>query len=384
MSIVVRPYETKDLEGYFRVRQYVYNGGEPIEPEGQVFREDCFPHVGERNGEVVAGCVAYDFHVTRGDGTLRCAAVAAVGVLPEHRASGAGSTLMRGVLPLYCEQGFDIAALYPFRGIFYRKFGYEFGGKLIEITCPTERFPHVEPTLPTKLLPPGEFGAVKPCYEAFARRLSGVNIRNADQWWRKMGRDKPHAVYAVGNPVEAYVALRLVAGFWENQEVGEIVWTTPAGYQSALALLRSLAINQLAMKWYEPSDSPFLALYDDQGIAVQYDWPRIMWRAVHVPNALKALRPRDSGEATLRILDPLLPENEGPWRLRFGTDGVEVERGDRAEVEMDIRAFSQALMGEPSFDSLLRMGRASVSSGQAAEAMRRLLPSQTVYCLDFF
>jgi predicted acetyltransferase len=306
-----------------------------------------------------------------------------VGVPPEQRAGGIGLAFMRGVLHEYRERGFLTAALYPFRGSFYRRAGYEFGGRRTLITCPPSAMAKVEAPLRVRRLDSSEFEQIRSCYVGFASKHSGVNLRNENQWFRHLGREKPFTVYAVGDPIEGYVALRLVSGFWETQELEELVWSSSAGYLSLMSLIRSFGINQSLLSWHEPSDSPFLARFDEKGVKAESD-RQIMWRAVNVPNSLRALKPDASGEVSIRVHDADLPENEGPWKARFGLEGVEVERASEADIEIDIRPFSQALMGEPSFATVLAQGRATVKTAEAAKAMNGLLPPRTTYCLDFF
>lgn len=384
MSVCVRPFRPEDLEGFKNVRQHVYHGGAPIPEDTQLFRDDIRVTVVESDGKIVASANAIDMRIACRGGVLRSAGVAAVGVLPEVRSSGVGSDLMRGAVREYYDAGFQLSSLYPYRGAFYRRFGYEFSGRTVEVKAPSQKIPHIAPPLPIRQVPIEEAALLRPCYEAFARRYNGMNLRNDDQWWRHLGRDKPYTVYAAGDPVEAFVSVRLVAGFFENQEVHELVWTTQRGYLTMLSLLRSLGINQNSVSWFEPADSPFQAQFDEQGVEFKYDWPRPMWRAVNVPECLAAIKTAGSGEVTLRVEDKLIPENEGPWRIRFGPQGVEVERADSADVEMGIHAFSQALMGEPSFARCLEQGRATAKSDDAADRMKALLPGATVYTMDYF
>lgn len=384
MAARIRPYEASDYEAYCQVRQYVYNGGAPIAADAKPILDDTLPSVGEVNGRIVAACNALSMNVTRGGADLRCAGVAAVGVRPEYRSTGVGADLMRGVLPYYREQGFHVSALYPFKGAFYRGFGYEFGGRILELKLPSHKFPKVESTMPVRIVDYADRDLLRPCYETFARQYAGVNLRREEQWWRHLGRDNPYTLYAAGDPIEGYALVRLIAGFWEDQEVQEFVWTTPESYRALLALFRSLGINQNHIKWYEPVDSPFMAQFDEYGLDAKADWPRIMWRAIHVPEALRRLKPEASGEVRLEVADELVPANRGPWHVRFSPDGVEVEACGQADVKLDIRPFSQALMGEPSAERSLALGRICASSKSAAKSLCDLLPATKVYCIDFF
>ncbi|HZH98224.1 MAG TPA: sterol carrier protein domain-containing protein, partial [Fimbriimonadaceae bacterium] len=212
---------------------------------------------------------------------------------------------------------------------------------------------------------------------------SGVNLRNPVQWWRTLGGDRPLMVYAAGDPVEAYAVLRLNPDFWVLQEVKEFIWSTRRGYEAILSLFSSLSINKTEIDWFEPGDSPYLAKYFDKGAQLLVD-RQIMFRVLDVPEALSLLSATSHGEFTLEVADEELPENRGPWRIAFSPDGVNVEKASDAELQMDIRHFSQALLGEPSFAQLARQGLVDVAGLSSVEAASRLLPAQPVYCPDFF
>lgn len=383
MSVVCRPYLESDREAFGYVRSMTYRGAEPVLPDEKLLREDCLATVLEVDGRIVGACTILDMMSTRGPGNLRTAGVAAVAVVPEARGGGIGNTLMERILGHYRGEGFLLASLYPFRASYYRKFGYAYAGTRLEVTCPEHRFPRIEAPLRIRHVQPSEFGVLRDCYESFARRYSGMNLRSEQMWWRQTGGDTPYTHYVAGDPPETYVSIRLVQGFWEKQEVHEVVWSTPAGYLSALALMGQVGINQAEMCWYEPSDGPFMTDYYDYPTLVKVDRP-IMYRVLDVPGALRALRPDSSGEFRISVVDDLVPENQGPWAVHFKPDGVDVSPTSEADFELNIRPFTQALLGDPSFDAVLRRGHVKVSSEAGVSAARRLLVPSPVYCMDFF
>jgi predicted acetyltransferase len=211
-------------------------------------------------------------------------------------------------------------------------------------------------------------------------------MRTPEQWQRVLGENRQLTVYAVGEPVEAYAVVSHVSGFWTTDHISEIAWSTRQGYESLLAVLGGLAINKTALSWFEPSDGPFYTDYLDQGVTVTVERP-IMFRVNDVPAALRGLKPEpaESGEFVIKIVDHLIPGNQGPWHVRFREGAVEVEgTGASADVCIDIRHFAQAFLGEPSLNQLADAGHVEVSSGIGLAAAQRLMPAQPVYCMDFF
>jgi predicted acetyltransferase len=189
-------------------------------------------------------------------------------------------------------------------------------------------------------------------------------------------------VYAAGDPVEAYAVLAHKVDFWEEQFVLEHAWTTARGYDAILDVLCGIAINKSELRILEPSDSPFLTRYADQGMKVSMVRP-LMYRVLDVPGALRALVPDSSGEFAIAVEDPDLAENRGPWRVKFSPGKVDVAEASKADFTLSIQVFTQAFLGEPSLADLVRNGLAP-GDRAALEAAQSLLPPSPVYCQEFF
>lgn len=382
-NLVVREIEPKDDAGFRHVRAMVYRHGNAVLPSDLILPPDCIGYVGELDGEIVGAATAIEMTATKDSAKLRCAGIAAVGVLPERRRGGIGGMLMSELTPLLRKRGFAVASLYPFRSGFYRKYGYAHSGSRFEITCPTDRLPRIEPELDAVLLPHEHRGKIVKCYEAFASRYAGMNIRTFEQWDRIIGLENPHQIYVAGDPVEAYAILRLNSDFWVNQPVREFVWSTGRGYRALLSLFRALGMNKNAVEWREPGDSPYFQFHVEQGSEVKVD-RGIMYRIVDVPGALSKVKRERSGEFCLRVIDRDEPANDGAWNVCFGPEVSRVERGGDPDFEMEIGTLTQAFLGNPSLGSILAQGQAKVFRDSGAqEALRFFLPAN-VHCLDFF
>lgn len=383
MPLVIRPFEDRDRDGFAHVRSMVYRGGEQVRKEEQLLQDDCIAHLAEIDGQVVAACTGLDMRITLRGSELKGVGVAGVGVLPERRNTGVGGELMRSVLPLYRDLGHSIALLHPFRDPYYRKFGYEGAGTRIRITAPAHRLPMLRDSQAFSLLQPEDHGKTRPCYEAFARRYSGMNLRGETMWWRQLGGDTPFSIYAAGEPIEAFVVLRLVADFWEEQAVRDLVWSTPRGYRGAVAFLSNLAINKSKVQWQEPGDGPFIPLYWDQGIRAEAIGP-LMYRVLDVKTVLSGLRSEAVRTFAVAIRDPILPQNEGSWNVCSGPEEAEVNPSGVADFELDIGRLTQALLGEPSLAELERAGEVKVVHPSGFENALSVLGPHRTYCTDLF
>lgn len=377
---VVRPYEERDQEAFFHVRAMTYNDGRPIPPEERVFKTTR-GYVGEVGGVVAGVFGILDLNCARGDGVIRDAGVAGVAVLPEYRRSGVGGDMMRWSLRHFREEGFPLASLYAFRESYYRAFGYEACGSRVKLTVPNAQYPRLQPGLTIRRLGVADIEHLKPCYEAFSRGRSGMNLRTDAHWSRIVGEKS--TIYAAGDPVEAYAVVQHAWQFWQGQEVSELIWTTQRGYESILSVLAGIGINKTEVEWYEPSDGPFVARHFDHGVKAEIE-RFVMFRVCDVPAALECLRSEAAGQFTLHVSDDLIPENEGPWLVEFGDGSVKVSPSPTADLELDVRAFVQALLGQPSWADLARNGLLVCHSDQALSAAERLMPALPVYRTDFY
>lgn len=385
MSLNFREFDLElDLQQTAHIWSIVFRQGvSMLEEETDTFLDpDESAFVAEENGKIVAAYIVQNMPVVRGDVDLKVAGIAAVGVLPEHRHRGIGKQMMIDSLIKLREGGFDAALLYPYRASYYRQFGYEILGKRYKISCPGERLPRLEVKLPVRQVSQDELHLLEPVYESFIKRISGSMHRSPERWRSRMGR-KPPIIYAVGDPIEAYATSGLEGQFWEDLRIGEFVWSSLAGYESMLGVLRGLGINRSALNWHEPSNSPFLAAFSDQGATITLD-RQIQGRLIDVPGALKKLKPREDGEFRILVVDHQMPDNRGPWRVRFSGGSVHVEPAESSSIVMDIRHLTQAYFGEPSFERLLAEGFIQATEGQELDSARRLFPAIPVCCMEFF
>lgn len=374
----------EDREGFARVRSMVYRGGQPTDPAENLVPPDGEGYVVRQDGQVAGSLTALDMTASKGVEHLRCAGIAAVGVLPECRRGGVGKALMRGTHRLLRDQGFLAASLYAFREPFYRQFGYQVCGRVQRIACPADRLPRFERTLPVRQLRPEEFHLLRPVMERYCVVYAGGNRRNDAQWSRFLGGDRPKTVYAAGDPIEAYCVIDMSGDFWVDLFVREFVSTSREGYEAILETFRGLAMNKNSITWLEPSDGPFFARHLDHPVRVELNKP-IMFRILDVPGALAKLHPGASGEVVLRVIDPDFPENEGPWLVEFEFGHVSVSQTDEEpDFELEIGAFTQAFFGEPSLRQMARLGFVAFDHPEKLVAADALLPPNPVVCWDTF
>lgn len=382
-SISVRPLEPKDREGLLRVISLTYNNGVPFEPDASVFAH-ASQFVALKGAEVVGAFGVMPMTATRGPGLMKCGGVLGVAVMPHVRGSGVGGSMMRFALKHYRDEGYELMSLYAFRESYYRAFGYETTGSRFKISVDAKALPSFKQELDSRIVDKTDIDAIRPCYTEFSSRRSGMNLRNQQQWERVLVPKAHRTVYVVGDPVEAYAIVQHQDAFWQEQFVEEVIWSSLRGYESIMAVLRGIAINKSNLAWYEPSDGPYLMNHMDHGCTITVE--RIpMFRLLDVPLALRALKPRASGEFVMAVADPDIVENRGTWAVQYDSNGVSVERTSAsAGLEIEVRHLVQAVLGEPSLKSLVEQGFVEVADESQAIAAERLMEPSATYCADFF
>lgn len=378
-----RPIEACDEDGYASVRSLAYHDGLPV-PEDRLRSRYSDRFVAALDGRIAGIFDVLAINSTRGPALLPCAGVAGVAVSPDMRRAGVGHEMMDWAVRYFSENGFALAALYAYREPFYARSGYITVGRRMRLSVPTHRFPKVHSDLPIRRLTPADWALLHPCYKAFGHQRSGVHVRSELMWGRVLNENKPLTIYAAGDPVEGYIAVSHKVDFWVEQWISEVAWSTPEGYRAALDLIKGICSNKSGAAWLEPSDSPFYAQYLDQGVEMKLDRPA-MFRVCDVPGALCLLKPAGKGSFSVRVRDAQVPANEGPWRVAW-TEGVVAATKSSAnpDLEMDITAFTQAFMGEPSLAEVLAQGRVLVRNREAISQATELLPALPVFCGDFF
>lgn len=338
----VRPL-TDPADPGWDVLALVYNSGNPMPDDSRTGDR----YVMEIEGECVGTFTIIPMDLSFGEGTLRTAGIGAVGVVPHRRGNGVGQTLMAECVRECARQGYVLSTLYPFREPFYAKVGYASVGYRVGIEAPPDRIPAFKDELPSRMLSPDDWALLVDAQTAFARRYTGVPIRDERMWRRVVSESRPLRIYAFGDPVEAWAVVGHKTDFWSTDRVGDVGWTTPRGYRSMLAFLRRLGINKGAIQWEEPTDSPFLHSFLDYGITTK------LYRTMQA-RVLAPLPVRGTGEAVVRLHDPQLPSLDGTWRM--SPDGW--ERSDATpDAEVAVGPFTQGALGSPSFATIAAEGR---------------------------
>jgi len=379
--VLVRPVTPADEEKFFDIRAVVYNSGNPIPPEN--WPSKYARHFAALDEDrVVGGYSVLDLPTVVGQSVVAGVGIAAVAVPPDER-GGVGTRIMKACVRQSREEGAVLSQLFAFRETFYRRAGFETVGARLEVTVRADRFPKLSSPLQVRRLGPEAWPELEECHRRFTMRRPGGVIRTDERMWQRITSEgRPLQIYAAGDPVEAYAVVGHRSDFWSVDSIGEVVWSTRAGYEAILGVLRGIAVNKEGLKWYEPANGPMTTIFSDHAVDVTATHPA-MYRALDVPALLATLRSEQATDFTVTVWDETIPENTGPWRVIAGAEETAVEKTDADPRDSDIifseRTFIQAVLGMPSLEELAQDGWVE---GANPLAFTKVFPARNVYLLE--
>ena len=383
-----------------------YFGGWPPDDEAAERFSSNLPfdrlHAAFDGDRIVGGAGAFPFELTVPGGTVGCAGVTVVGVLPTHRRRGILTAMMRAQLDDVRQRGEPIAALWASEEPIYRRYGYGLASLSCEIGIPSGytglREPRDERAV-ARLVPlDGAKDVIAPIYERVRARTPGMFART-DTWWetrnlpdpperRQGGGEKNALVLELDGEPAAYALYRVHSKFESGSAAGhvDVVEAVADGPVATRELWRCL----LDMDWKATLKAHLLPI--DHPLLHQLSYPRRMqmrigdglWvRLVDIGAALSARAYADEGPVVLEVEDGFLPDNAGRWRL---SGGKAVRTDDEADLALDVGELGAAYLGGFTFGELVRAGAVrELKEGGAARADAVFLTgSPKPWCPEIF
>lgn len=337
-----------------------------FEPKGHPFFEWYFKHcyepenilVGVQDGQVVSDIHLRQYTLNVRGKALPTTYIVGVATHPAARRGGIGGELLRASLAELKRRGQGISILMPSKAAFYQQYGWELYAHQWVTTMPLEELrPLTERSLHFGLLNDvSQWTWLAPVYEAYTKSLSGYAMRGEKEWTRLLeslfnegaqvavvrteeGRIEGYLVYTLGAP---------------EIMVSEFVYTTRRAQKALLNYLYNHRSQGETVRWNEGGHDEGYAFWPN-GKSGHSTMPFMMSRVVDVPTAVEAVPfVADKGESlawTLAITDPLVPWNEGVYRITKAAGEVkwhvtkEKESVGVADVTMTVGALGLLLMG---------------------------------------
>ncbi|AHF99375.1 hypothetical protein HALLA_11375 [Halostagnicola larsenii XH-48] len=355
---------------------------------------------GDRDAEPRVVCRQYWLEATvRGD-SHPVAGLASVASPPESRRKGMVRTLLERSLEEYRDRDRILSVLWPFQYEFYRKYGWETANNRVRYACPPDAL-----AFATAAVDDPEFVAVSSdsydvLDDVYQRHASeyALSIERTEAWWRHrvLSNDGPDPfVYVLernGSP--AGYLVYTIDGEEQGSRTMSVQELAADEHDDYLSLLSFCHTHDSQVDTVElpgPTDSSLLDLTPNPEAVECTVETGPMVRIVDVESALSAVAYPGAGASerpcrlTLSVTDPLVEWNDGTFALEVSGGAATCERtAGEANVELDIGALSQLLVGSRSAADLERVGRLQTESASELEVLESLFPETEVYLREHF
>ncbi len=301
-----------------------------------------------REKSIAAGLIIFNGGQWFGGRRLVSGLVAGVAVAPEHRGSGAGRRLMRGMLEELHSQRVPLSALYASTSAFYRKLGYALAGDYSRWDIPSS----VLPTAAGNTLTPVKMDlsdsrtqdTVNRLYTGYAQRHDGMLDRPAVFWQRKLTPhdSKRHLYIVCTDPADPHTTAQgYVLLIHERSDHRlEVADTAASNAAAADAILNLLAAHRSVtdrVRFAGPENSPPLMRIPDHARITRCDSERWLLRIVHPAAALEQRGyPSISIRLRIQITDSTLPQNSGEYLLQLDDGKATVVAPDNSARPADL------------------------------------------------
>ena len=288
---------------------------------------------------------------------VRMGGIGGVSTLPQYRRRGGIRACFETLLPELYRRAYDFSYLYPFSTAFYRKFGYEccVQKQMVTVDLRLLRTSYFEDTY--RLAEPGQdlsedvWAVDQAWYRAY--NMSVLPGQEDYRWVTKLdpaAGDKYLYVWYDNGAPSAYVRFQPEG---DTLQCDRFHFTSARGFRALLGLLQTMSTDRSHARFYLPESKALRYLLPEWSLgAVQ--WKLLcggMVRVIRVREVLEKAKCIGTGQVTLAITDPQIPENTGVYRVSFRDGRVtQAARTDAApDAALTIPAFSVLISGVCSF-----------------------------------
>jgi predicted acetyltransferase len=352
----------------------------------------------ECEGEYAGTALLMPMHQFFGGKRVQTRGAAGVGVLTPYRRDGVGSLLMAECLREMESAGDACANLYASTTKLYRGVGYEMAGTHYSASLETSYLPASRSELEVRALSEADRPAMQAIVQANAALAPG-HLDRCEYIWprllRPRGKDaQAYGVFDANGRMRGFLAFNLEHGEdlddFQRMTLRVFEAADAEGLQGLMTLLRSHHSMVREMVTTLPPQSPFWTWLPEQRAKTRMR-EHFMLRIVRMADALQQ-RGYPLGmhaDLIIEIDDPVLPANQGLWRLQLADGEPTVSKlnaiPDQAchHLGMDIGAFAALYSGHQPAENLVILGRAEGGVEALARASAAF-SSRAVTCPEMF
>lgn len=404
MSIDVRPMTESDREAFVALRRSTFR----LSPEGlaaswEIPADEVL--VAVAGGQLVGSIRSEHIGQMVGGHPVSCGLVTAVAVDASYRSAGVGRRLLTNAFEMMQAQGVAISTLHASSPAPYRRAGYEFAGVRSRWQLQLGLLGSRQAGLTShrvvraQLHDAHDKAAVRETYRRYAGRHTGL-VDRTDAWWdTRVLTDSENAT------MECFLALDeagTVAGYallsrpartdavWGEPDFGfdlychDLVWLDAGAAEALLQFFRGYRAIVDVLHWPGPPIDPLATLLADHAPTMVPSFGYLS-RIVDVEASFtqRLWDPATEADLRLRVLDPLVHDNDRCFRISIRDGRGTVEPVSAAESSIDIGALSALFCGAMSVPSMRALGRVT-GPEDTLTALERVLPPAMPWVMDVF
>lgn len=354
------------------------------------FLEDCL-YGAFTDDHVMTSGIAFIPYNAHFDGHLvKLSGVGGVCTLPEYRRSGGVRAIFQKALNDLYKNGTTLSFLYPFSQAYYEKFGYALSNPSLSFLISLKHVRRFEGGQ-FSLYRGGDISDFQTAYSKMVRNL--MLKREPFQWsWLKRADPFKSNIFAYlmrgddGQPSGYLIFQKQVEGDRRILDVKELVFDSYISLGRMITFLTAYASDYGFARLRLPLDvnpdnyvTDMVLSASEKALVMNG-----MHRVVNVEKALSFAAYRGDGEITLKVSDEIIPENNAVFAVTFHNgNAVSIQRTDdsQPDIEMDIRAFSSALLGRYDAVALPALPNVTVHRPQALDKVFYVKP---MFITDYF
>jgi predicted acetyltransferase len=379
-SLAIRVGKPDDWDNISHLLTTVFHGtvdeelreieGGTFEPERALIAADA--------GTIVGHAAAFTRELSVPGAVIPAAHVTMVGVAATHRRRGLLTRLMRRQLREIFDAGREpIAVLWASEGRIYPRFGYGLAAQRLRLRMDTREVRLAGPAGPDagalRAGPPAALQVeLAKLYEHLRPERPGWSSRYESTWryvladtpsLREGATERRAVVYEGPDGVDGYALWRGKSSWDDSGPNGEVIVNelaaaTPEAYQALWRFLLSIDLTRTVHFWAAAVDEPLLHLVDEPRRLNPVLADTLWVRVVNVGAALAHRRYAAPVDRVIEVTDPLLPGNDGRWRLTADPTGASCSRTDApADLACSVNDLGAVFLGGVSVAALAAAGR---------------------------
>ena len=396
MDVTTGTATPDEREALYGLGRQAFGADTPYDSDAPTVPDDRV-RVARVDGRAVAKVSMWQFGQWINGASIPMAAVSGVAASPHVARKGIVRRLLAEALHEAAEGGELLAALYPTTATLYRSVGFEMAGTWAKRALPaSELWSGVVEGVDVEPVDPSAVVDDRAAYDRQARGGNGW-LDRPDLLLRRHRHDLE--LLADKHPVQVYRAVRdgrtlalgafvtrrptSVAGRLYDLEATQL-WGDADGIRALTSAVAGLATTCGEVSTLLPRHV-LGALTDHPQHAHVIGELQWMLRLLDVRAALAARpTPAFAGDVHLRVHDPLLAANDGPWVLRHDVGVLRAEPGGRGDVDVAVSDLAALFTGFQTPHHLASAGRLPGADADALNSLTTAFRAGEPTMVDFF